>query len=83
VLPLLRDCIVEAAEKRTQVIITTHSPDLMSLFGVDVLRVVEMTDEGTKIGPVAEWQKQSIREQLFSPGEIARMEGLRMETPAG
>jgi predicted ATPase len=82
-LALLRDCIVEAAKKRTQIIITTHSPDLMSLFDVDVLRVVEMTDEGTKIGPVAEWQKQSIREQLFSTGELMRAEGLWIDVPAG
>ncbi|MBM3501012.1 MAG: hypothetical protein FJX74_20355, partial [Armatimonadetes bacterium] len=75
-LALLRDCIVEAADKRTQVIITTHSPDLMSLFDVDVLRVVAMTEGGTRIGPVAEWQKQSVRDQLFSPGELMLAEGL-------
>ncbi|MBM3475005.1 MAG: hypothetical protein FJX75_17220 [Armatimonadetes bacterium] len=81
-LALLRDCIEEAASKRTQVIVTTHSPDLMSLFDVGVLRVVEMTEEGTKIGPVADWQKQVVHEKLFSPGELVRIEGLHME-PAG
>jgi predicted ATPase len=81
-LALLRDCIVEAAEKRTQVIITTHSPELMSLFDVDVLRVVEMTDEGTRIGPVADWQKKVVHDELFLPGELVRIEGLQMQ-PAG
>ena len=81
-LPLLRDCIQEAAAKRTQVIITTHSPDLMSLFDVDALRVVEMTESGTQIGPVADWQRQAIRDELFSPGDIARAEGLQIAGPA-
>ncbi len=75
-LAVLRDVIVEASQKRSQVIITTHSPDLMNLFDVDVLRVVEMTAEGTKIGPVAQHQREAVRENLFLPGELARMEGL-------
>jgi predicted ATPase len=78
-LATLRDAIVEASEKRTQVIVTTHSPDLMSLFDVDCLRVAEMTPEGTKVGPVASSQRAVIRDELFSPGELARSEGLRRD----
>jgi predicted ATPase len=74
--------LISEASQYTQVIITTHSPDLMSLFDVDALRVVEMTPEGTKIGPVADWQRQAIRDRLFPPGEIMRMEGLQMAARA-
>ena len=45
----LVDELVDAAH-RMQVVFTTHSPDLVALVPVDSLRVVEATDEGTKIG---------------------------------
>jgi predicted ATPase len=79
VLGVLRDVIEEASQRRTQVILTTHSPDLMTQFGVDCLRVVEMTPQGTAIGPVAQYQQEAVRRQLFSPGDIARVDGLRRE----
>lgn len=72
---LLRDVIMEAGELRSQVIITTHSPDLVDRFDVGALRVVEMTDDGTRIGPVAPHQIGSVRDRLVLPGDIARIEG--------
>ncbi len=78
-LATLRDVIEEASQRRSQVIVTTHSPDLMSLFDVDALRVVEMTPEGTRVGPVAQHQREAVRDRLFLPGELARIEGLSRE----
>ena len=78
-LALLQDVIRETSSERTQVIITTHSPDLISLFDADELRVVEMTKDGTKIGPVDEVQVAAIRANLFAPGGIMRIEGLRRQ----
>jgi predicted ATPase len=65
------------AALRTQVLITTQSPDLISRFTAEELRVVERTKEGTYIGPIAEHQIETINQKLFSGGDLMRIEGLR------
>ena len=70
--------VIEEAATRSQVIITTQSPDLISRFGVDQLRVVEMVDGNTHIGPIEEGQREAINEQLFSAGDLLRIEGLHV-----
>jgi len=55
---------------RGQVILTTHSPELLNHFPPDSLRVVEKRDYATTIGPVEENQVEAIREQLIRPGEL-------------
>ncbi len=76
------DEVVEAAH-RSQVLITTHSPDIMSRMPIESLRVVEMTDRGSEIGPVAADQMDAINRQLFSAADVVRIEGLRRQVPAG
>jgi predicted ATPase len=71
--------VLQEASLRSQVIITTHSPDLISNFPADVLRVVEKEDGVTRVGPVSEAQRGAIAEKLFSAGELMRIEGLRRE----
>lgn len=77
-LTVLRDAIY-LASKRTQILITTHSPDLLEVFPPEVFRVVEMVDGVTVVGPMAAHQREAIREQLFSAGELFRIEGLVRE----
>lgn len=78
VLGILADLIQEAAETRTQVVLTTHSPDLISRFPADCLRVVEWQPlEGTIISEVAADQMDTIKEQLFTAGDLLRIEGLK------
>lgn len=77
-LAVLSDVIREAA-KRHQIVITTQSPDLISRFNVDELRVVERIEGVTQIGIVDEVQRETIQEQLFSAGDLLRIEGLRRE----
>jgi len=68
----------EEAALRTQVLVTTHSPDLITRFDVSRLRAVARTPRGdTAIGPIAESQHASVQEQLFTTGELQRIEGLR------
>ncbi|MEW5957223.1 MAG: AAA family ATPase [Chloroflexota bacterium] len=76
-LGVLRDVLLEAS-RRSQIIITTHSPDLITGFPADVLRVVEKENGMTKVGPVTQSQQEAIAEKLFSPGELMRIEGLRL-----
>jgi predicted ATPase len=78
-LGVLRDVLQEGS-LRSQVIVTTHSPDLISDLPADVLRVVEKKDGMTQVGPISEMQREAIAEMLFSPGELMRMEGLRRDS---
>lgn len=75
---ILCDELIEASA-RSQVIITTHSPDLMSRMPVESLRIVEMTENGTEVGPVDPEQVELIQSHMFSTGDILRAEGLRRE----
>ena len=70
--------VIEEAATRSQVIITTQSPDLISRFSADQLRVVEMVDGNTHIGPIEEGQRKAINTQLFSAGDLLRIEGLHV-----
>ena len=58
------------AAGRGQVILTTHSPELLDCFEPESFRVVKMENYLTRIGPVATGQIESIREQLMRPGEL-------------
>lgn len=79
-LGVLCDAIREASSF-SQVLITTHSPDLIYHFAAENLRVVENLDGETQIGPIAAIQREAIVQKLFAPGELMRMEGLRREIP--
>jgi len=78
-LGVLRDVLQEAS-LRSQIVITTHSPDLVAGLPADVLRAVEKVNGVTRVGPITDAQREAIDEMLFSPGELMRMEGLRRET---
>lgn len=80
---LLCDSFMEAS-RTTQILLTTHSPDLISRFPADVLLAVESVDGEAHIGPIDEAQREAIAEQLFSAGDLLRLDGgLRRQTTAG
>ena len=73
---VLSDTMVEAA-LRGQVLVATHSPDLIDRLPIDSIRAVTAEDGSTRVGKVADHQLKSVREDLFSPGELHSMEGLQ------
>jgi len=75
-LGILRDVLLEASE-RSQILITTHSPDLLYGLPVETIRVVEKVHNFTLVSEIAEEQRQAVTQKLFSPGELMRIEGLR------
>lgn len=77
-LAVLSDVLYEAS-RHNQILITTQSPDLISRFKVNELLVVERTDGVSQIGPIDEMQRQAVEEQLFTSGDLLRIEGLRRE----
>ncbi len=78
-LAVLADVMVEAG-LRTQVLATTHSPDLIDRLPIESLRAVQMVDGCTKVGPVSELQAGAVRDGLFTSGELHSMEGLEPRT---
>jgi predicted ATPase len=67
---------IESAAERSQIIITTHSPDLLDMCRAEQLHVVEKSGGITEVGPIAEEQKQIIQKRLFAPGQLLRAQGL-------
>jgi predicted ATPase len=63
---------------RGQIILTSHSPELLDHFEPEQLRVVEMDNYLTKIGPVAPEQVDAIRQQLLHPGELITVDAARL-----
>lgn len=61
----------------SQVLVTTHSPDLLDFCSAEQLRIVEKVNGDTRIGPVVDEQKQMIRKRLVAPGQLLQAEGLR------
>ncbi len=74
---VLRSALFEAS-RHTQVIVTSHSPDLLDDKGISAENIVSVTSRGgeTILGPVDEASRTSIRDQLFTPGELLRLNQL-------
>ncbi len=83
-LPLVVDFLRQAS-RTSQVVITTHSPELLDLLEVEEIRVVERRDGTTTVRPMDAGQKQSVRAGLLKLGELMVAEGLRqeMDVPEG
>jgi hypothetical protein len=64
-------------DKRGQVLLTTHSPALLDHFSAEQIRVVELIDLETRIGPLAEEQKGAIQEELLHAGELLTVDPAR------
>ena len=75
-LEALADNLKEASD-RSQLLLKTHSPDLIDQFKTEDLRVVQMVDGVTEVGQVSREQAETVRQYLFSAGELHSMEGLR------
>ncbi|MGD0088647.1 MAG: AAA family ATPase [Planctomycetota bacterium] len=65
---------------RGQVLLTTHSPQLLDCFSADDIRVVEMQDYKTRIGRVAPEQLEAIKEKLLATGELLTVDPARLES---
>jgi hypothetical protein len=64
---------------RGQVLLTTHSPALLDCFSENQIRVVDLVDLETRIGPLADEQKEAIREELLHTGELLTADPARRQ----
>jgi predicted ATPase len=74
----LLDALREASQS-TQVIVTTHSPDLLDFADMDseLLLAVYAEKGATQIAPVDEASREAVRRKLYTPGELLRLDQLR------
>ena len=79
-IPLLYDFLKQAS-RRSQVLVTTHSPELLDLVDADDVRVVLRDQEGTTVAPMSLEQREPVRQGLLTLGEVLRTEGLQQELP--
>ena len=80
---VLLDGLRDAAN-RTQVIITTHSPELLDDKHLDVnsILAVEAHDGDTVIAPVDEASRSAVKDRLFTAGELLRSNQLQPDPAA-
>lgn len=83
---LLMDALLEASAT-DQVLISTHSPDLLDHSELSADRIRHVWAEGgtTLIAPIDEASRTAVREELFTVGELLRagqLEGDRRRLPA-
>jgi predicted ATPase len=75
---VLMDALREAAHF-TQVVVTTHSPELLDTpdLDADSLLIVDVVEGETTIAPADDASKSSIRDRLSTAGELLKLDQLR------
>jgi predicted ATPase len=67
------------ASATTQVLVTSHSPDLLDNDEIDTDSILAFALDGdtTKIGRVDEASRSAVRDHLYTPGELLSLGQLR------
>lgn len=70
--------LLRHASKRMQVIVTTHSPDVLDAKWVreDNLRMVTLENGVTRVSGLSEFSRKALREHLMGAGELLRSNSL-------
>jgi len=73
--------LIQEASERMQVVITTHSPELLDQkwIGADNLRIVTWEDGETRVSELGPVPKRAIQEHLMYPGQLLRANALEPE----
>ena len=72
----------ERSAAKSQILLTTHSPELLDHFAPENIRVVEMPIFDTRIGRLASGQMSSIADALMSTGELLTVDEPKIEDAA-
>lgn len=65
-----------------QIVITTHSADIVDAVPIESLRVVWSEDGESHVGEVASHTIETVRRGLITPGELLRTDSLDVKEPA-
>ena len=76
---------IQDGKDLTQVLVTTHSPDLLDRkdIATDVILATDSEAGTTQIGPIIESSREAIRDRLATPGELLRQKRLRPAVSGG
>jgi len=85
--PAVTEQIVEVlrdASRQRQILITTHSPDLLDYpeIGDESIRVVTKERNSTVIAPLSEVSREAVQRHLYTSGELLRLGELEPDVPA-
>jgi len=71
--------MLHQASSRTQVIVTTHSPDVLDADWLEEqhIRIVTWQDGATRVMPLSTGSREALREHLMSAGELLRSNALQ------
>jgi predicted ATPase len=74
----LREALTKAS-KKTQIIVTSHSPELLDDRHIPPEQILAVLNQGgdTQIGPLDAASVDAMRQHLFSAGELLRMNQLK------
>lgn len=70
-----------ASSGQSQIVLTTQSPGLLDHFSDEQIRVAELVDLETQIGPLSANQIECLRDKLLSPGQLLTVDRARREVP--
>jgi predicted ATPase len=76
---------LRSATRHTQVVVTTHSPELLDHpdLDPDEVRAVVAEAGTTTIGPLDEIRRGAMQDRLYTGGELLRSAGLEPAAPSG
>ena len=75
---LLFDFINQAA-KTSQIILTTHSPEMLDYLEPEQIRIIEKSTDFTKVHEMEEEDIDIVKSKLMSLGELHRTQGLKYQ----
>lgn len=77
--------VLLAASERIQVVMTTHSPELLDAKWITDrhLRMVDWREGATHVAPVSAANRTALRDHLMGAGELLRANALESAAPAG
>ncbi len=80
---LIVQILLDAAHER-QILITTHSPDILDAkeLSDSQIRLVTQEKGRTIVASLSQASRQAIRERLYTPGELLRINGLSQDIEA-
>ena len=75
--------VLSFASERTQVIVTTHSPEVLDAEWLEDrhIRIVTWEDGATRVSPLSTGSREALREHLMSAGELFRSYALEGMAP--
>ena len=76
--------LLQHASERMQVVVTTHSPDILDARWIEErhLRLLEWEDGKTRVSRLSEASRDILDKGIMCAGELLRSNALRAETPA-